>query len=378
MGLLGFFQGSPLKKLEAEVENNPSPEALAALAQKHIEMGRLEEALVVVERGLQTFRNAPRLRDIATFVKKKRSADSIKRLRDELRVMPSPTVYTQLADIYRDLGEIDQALDLLAECTEKFPKEVVAFRIIGQIRLENFLQEVIAYDGIHAWHALSRVLELDRKDSPGRMLLAQLYYAVGANALSVKTLREEFEANPTALDIKSFLDDLGNPPPLPPDQTVDSLVERCEEAGALNNSLKGFPRLRPGLAQKTGFTPKINPVAAGGRVKELSGTPGVLNLAILDRDGKAVVGVRNEGGIEEEAFRAMAFEIAGAAGEACRRMDIGSFVRGSVAFPSGGAAIVRRRGTTFALFFSDPMKTDRSVPFLDDLVVRIVGGGGGA
>jgi len=378
LGLLGFFQGSPLKKLESEAENNPSPDAVAALAQKHIELGQMEEALVVAERGLQTFRNTPRLKDIVLFVKKKRSADAIRRLRDEIRVKPAAQAYSQLADIYRDLGDLDQALDLLAECTERLPGEVAAWRLMGQIRLENYLQEVIAYDGLHAWRALSKVRELSPEDAPCRMLLAQLFFAVGANALSVQELKAELAATPTALDIKGFLDDLGNPPPLPKDLNIESLIERCEETGALTNSLKGFPRLRPGLVQKTGAAPKINPVAATGLVRERAGTPGVLNLAVLDREGRVVASVRNEGGLDEEAFREAIAQVAASAGEACRRMDIGSFARGSVAFPTGGAAIVRRRGTTFAMFFGDPMKQDRALPILEDFVQKMIGGGGGA
>lgn len=376
MGLFDFR--SPLKKLEDEVQANPSPETFTELAQKHLEMGQLNEALLTAERGLQTFREAAKLRDIVHFVKKKKSAEPIKRLRDEIRVKPSSTAYTQLADIYRDLGEVDQALDLLGECTERFADEVVAYRMLGQIRLDNFLREVIAYDGLHAHNALRRARELAPSDSASRLALAQLLYAVGANAPCVMELREELAENPTALDIKEFLADLGEPPPLDADTTVELLIERCEEAGALTNSLRGFPRVRPGIAQRTGAAPRINAVAAMERVKDIQATPGVLNIAILDREGGTIASHRNEGGMQAEAFRDMVSSVASTAGDACRKMDIGSLVRGTVSFPDGGAAIMRRRGTTFALLFGDPLKKDRAVPLLEDLVGRIVGGGSGA
>ncbi len=379
---MGFFDkvfaGNPLKKLEEEVESNPSPEAVAALAQKHIELEQMEQALVVAERGLMTFKSASRLRDIVSFIKKKRSAEAIKRLRDEIRVKPSPSAYTQLGDIYRDLGDVDQALDILGECTERFSEETVAYRLIGQIRLENFLQEVIAYDGMHAWQALKKAKELSSDDSLARILLAQFYFSIGANALSVQELREELADSPTALDVKSFLDEVGDPQALDRDTTVEVLVERAEESGALTNSLQGFPRVRPGIAQRTGMAPKINPVATMAKVTELQATPGVLNLAILSRDGTAIASVANPGSMEPEAFRGLAEEVGRVAGEACRRMDIGSFVRGAVQFPHGGAAVIRRRGTTFAVYYGDPMKHDRAVPFLEDLVLKIVGGGAGA
>lgn len=378
MGFLDAFKASPLKKLESEAESNPSPEAFALLAQKHIELGQMDVALQVADRGLQTFKNAAKLKDIVSFVRKKQSQDQVKHLRDEIRVKPSTNVYTQLAGIYRDLGDLDQALDLLNECTEKFEKEPVAFRMIGQIRLENFLHEAIAYDGIHAVEALRKARELAPDDSGPRMLLAQLYYAIGANALAVRELREELEKNATALDIKSFLDDIGDPSALDEGTTVEGLIERCEETGALVNSLQGFPRVKPGLAQRTGAIPKINPVAAKAKADELAGTPGLANLVIIDREGRAVASVQGENPLEGEAFRDLAHAIERVSYEACRRMDIGSFVKGGVVVPGGGVCFVRRRGTTFALLFSEPMKADRAAAFLEEFVTKIVGGGAGA
>ena len=97
MGFLDFLQASPLKKLEAAAEENPSPETLSALAEKHMELGEFDQALLVADRGLQTFRQATRLREIVQFVRKKQSQARLKPLRDELRVRPSPLAYSQLA-----------------------------------------------------------------------------------------------------------------------------------------------------------------------------------------------------------------------------------------------------------------------------------------
>jgi tetratricopeptide (TPR) repeat protein len=378
LGLLGFFQGSPLKKLEAEAERDPSPETLAALAQHHVDLGRMDLALLVAEKGLQTFRGSVRLRELHTFIRKKQSQERVKHLRDEIRVKPSPTAYTQLAGIYRDLGDIDQALDLLGECTERFADDQVAYRMVGLIRLDNFLQDVIAYDGLHALAALRRVGEVGGGDSAARIAHAQLLYAVGANELAARELGAELAANPTALDVKGFLEDLGAPAPLAQGTTVESLIERCEETGTLVNSLQGFPRVKPGILQRTTTPTRINAVAAQGKVQELQGTPGLLNLVILDREGRGIASLATPEGLDQDPFRELAGAIQSEANEACRRMDIGTFVRGAVAFPKGGACFVRRRGTTFALLHADPMKGDRAAAFLEEFVVRIVGGGPGA
>lgn len=376
MGLFDAFKASPIKRLQEEAESNPSPEAIAVLAQKHIELGQLSEALLVADRGLHTFKASTKLKDIVGFVRKKQSQDNVKHLRDEIRVKPSTLAYSQLASIYRDLGDIDQALELLTECTQKFTEDQSAFRMLGQIRLENFLQEVIAYDGVHALEALRKVQSLNPDDTGARIFLAQLYFAVGANAAAVDELRNELAHTPTALDLKPFIDDLGSPPPLENDVTVENLIERCEEGGSLVNSLKGFPRIKPGIAQRTAAAPKINPVAANARVQELSGTPGLVNLVLMDRDGRSIAAAFAEEGMEPEAFRGFAWGVQSVAYEGCRRMDIGSFSRGALLFPGGGLSLIRRRGTTIALGFGEAMKPDRAAALLEELVVRIVGGAG--
>jgi len=378
LGFLDAFKASPTKKLEADAEKNPSPEAFALLAQKHIEMGEMDVALQVADRALQTFKNSQKLKDIVSFIRKKQSQGQVKHLQDEIRVKPSPNVYTQLAGIFQGLGDVDGALDNLTECAEKFPEDAVAFRMIAQIRLEHFLHEVIAYDGVHAVQAIQKAKALAPEDTLVRMLSAQLYYAIGANALAVQELRAELDRNATALDIKSFLDDIGNPGALEEGTTVETLIERCEEAGSLVNSLQGFPRVKPGLAQRTGATPKINPVAAMAKAQEIAGTAGVVNLVILDREGRAVASVRGENPLDGDAFRELSHAVERVAYEACRRMDIGSFVKGNCLVPGGGVAFLRRRGTTFAMLFAEPMKADRAAAFLEDFVSKIVGGSHGA
>jgi hypothetical protein len=206
------------------------------------------------------------------------------------------------------------------------------------------------------------------------MLLAQLYFAVGGNFLAVKELQAELDRNATALDLKSFLEELGAVPPPEGEVNVEGLIERCEESGALVNSLKGFPRVKPGIAQRTGSAPKINVSAAMVKVNEAAGMAGVANLAVLDREGRALGSVRSEEAMDLEVFRELAWSVQSVAWESCRRMDIGSFARGSVALPGGGVILVRRRGTTFAMGFRDPLKQDRAAALLEDLVGKVVGG----
>jgi hypothetical protein len=102
----------------------------------------------------------------------------------------------------------------------------------------------------------------------------------------------------------------------------------------------------------------------------------VKDAAILDRDGKLLASLRGSADAGTEAFRELAHAIQQVTFEGCRRMDIGSFVRGGLHFAGGGIVFVRRRGTTFTLSFLDPLKHDRASALLEDLVGKVVGGGG--
>ncbi|MHC4922672.1 MAG: tetratricopeptide repeat protein [Planctomycetota bacterium] len=372
---MGFFKGSPEDRLRKEATDNPSPETIVALAQKLIEVEKLEEALSVAEKGLQTFAGSGKIKDTLHFIKKRRSADLMRGLHQELKVKPSANVYAQLAQVYTDLDDTEQALDLLDQCVEEFPDAELAFFMLGQIRMEHFLREAIAYDGMHAWEALEKVHKINPKNSKARQLLAQFYYALGANALSVQLLQEEHEQSPTAMDIKDFLDDMGDPPPLSKGVTIESLIERAEDEGALPNSLKGFPRVSASMVKSTTAPPKLNPSAAQSKIKELSEVGGMRNVIVLDRDGGALASSPGtDNALNSDAFRDLVTEVCQVAGDSCRAMDIGSMTRGGVYFPDGGLAFHRQRGLVFAALFQDPLKHDKVANLLRSSAGDMVGG----
>lgn len=377
MGFLDMFQGSPLKRLEKEATENPSPENLLALAQKQVEMGLLDEALLVTERGIKQYPHFPRLGEFRMFIRKKRAQEPLRTLKEDIALRPSSQTYCQLIGIYRDLGDIEAALDACAEALEKFPGSEAVWLLSAQVRLESFLREVIAYDGIHALHSLNRVLELNEANSQARQMLSQLYYAIGANALSVREMRKDLElSGQPAKDVERFLDDLGEPAELPDGTSVEDLIERVEDEGALPNSLAGFPRVHPGLVEKTQPPPRINPAAVQSRLHDAGTQAGVRNIMVLDRAGTVIASIQGSGALDKAMFSKLAADISAVSAGACRRMDIGSLSTGAVRFGTGGIALRRQRGLTFTLLYDEPVKHDRALAILQELVVQTLGAGG--
>jgi hypothetical protein len=209
-------------------------------------------------------------------------------------------------------------------------------------------------------------------------MLAQLYYAIGANQLCVQEMRRDIELSQVpAQDIERFLDEMGDPGALHEDTSVEDLIERVEDEGALPNSLAGFPRVHPGLVEKTSPPPRINPAAIQSRLHDAGSQAGVRNLMVLDRAGSNVGSIQGTNSIDKETFRTLAQEIAAVSSGACRRMDIGSLNQGAVRFASGGVALRRQRGLTFILLYDDPLKHERAETLLQDLVVKTLGSVGG-
>ena len=106
LGILGKLQTSrDLAKLRRQARKAPSPASFGVLAERHVALGQIDQALRIAEQGLELFPNSERLASVRLFAKKKRLTGQIRKLREDLARRPSPVAYTQLAEIYRELGD---------------------------------------------------------------------------------------------------------------------------------------------------------------------------------------------------------------------------------------------------------------------------------
>ncbi len=365
-----------MSRLRAEVRRAPSPRAFGTLAERNVAHGEIEEALAVAERGLAMFPDSERLHQIRIFAKKKSLAGRIRTLRLDMERRPSPFVYTSLAEIHRELGNADQALEIATECAEMFPQNDRPYLVQGEIRLERFLEHQVAKDAVQAELALQRVVRINPQNVKAHVLLAELYHLVGALPACRRHLREVVENSPSARDVRAFLRQFGPTveDPGPDDVTEEmliSLAERVEESGVFAGPPEAFPGLvTHNNAARRRSTMRVDVAGLATAMSVFAQTPGVRNSMLIDGDGQIIVQHADASGVTPDAFLDLVRHVRSTSDDASRRMDTGVLVRAEIEGPDTSLTVVRLRQYTIATLFSDPLRTDRVWEMLQDLTAR--------
>ena len=328
LGILGKLQRSrALAKLRRQAKKSPSPATYGALAERYVALGQIDQALKSAEEGLRVFPNSERLAAVRLFAKKKRLTGQIRKLRDDLLRRPTPVAYTQLAEIYRELGDSEGALEMATECAERFPLNESPYLIQGEIRLERFLRDAIAKDAVIAEKALTKVVRLNGHNVKAHLFLAELYHLVGDLPRCRQHLRGVLTIVPGARDVQSFLRNLPSAEhddPTP--REFDDLARAVEDGGAFANDPTIFPGDHPHMA--TGIQPRtaleIDVESLKEEVVRLGAHEGVKNSIILDRDGEFLADFTDASSLSRRQFCQLVNSIRETADDASRRMDTGA------------------------------------------------------
>jgi tetratricopeptide (TPR) repeat protein len=365
-----------ISRLRAQARQAPSPSTLGALTERLVAHGQLEAALAAAEHALDLFPDSERLHQIRVFAKKKTLAGHIRSLRIDLERRPSPFVYTSLAELSRELGDEDEALEIAGQCAAMFPQNDQPFLVQGEIRLERFLRDQVARDAVEAELALQRVVRINPQHLKAHVLLAELYHLVGALPACRRHLREVLEQSPSARDVHAFLRQLGSATEeVGPDDVTEemliSLAGRVEESGVFAGPPEAFPQM---IAHTSTVRRRSSMrVDAGGlaaAMEHFARTPGVRNAMLLDSEGQVVTQHGSAAGLGAEAFAELARGIRTTSDETSRRMDTGVLVRAEIEGPDVSLTVVRLRQYTIAALYSDPLRTDRVWEMLQDLSAR--------
>lgn len=376
--IVGLFdrlkRSRELARLRRRVRREPTPGSFGDLAERYIALGQTDDALRVAEKGLHVFPNSERLAQVRLFAKKKRLTGQIRRLRDDILRRPSPVAYTQLAEIYRELGSDDDALAMARECAERFPLNENPYLIEGEIRLERFLRDLIARDAELAEQALSKVVRLNAHNVRAHTLLAELFHVVGAMSECRKHLRSVLTIMPTARDVQTYLDgveDLDDAP-LPFDGAgLREWAEAVEEQGGFVNDPSDFPNEHPHLTggpRRSRATLDQQGLAA--EVLSLARHAGVLNAVVLDADDSVLAEHAVTGSLSGHQFAQLVAAVRTTSDDASRRMDTGALVRAEIEGPTGNVTVTRIRRNTVALLYDEPLRTDRAWELLQDAIAR--------
>ena len=319
-------------------------ESMVAEAERLVAAGRHEEALHVAEQGLKRFPAAARLRSVVRYVRRagaNKRLTELKRLLDERK---DERAYKELTSLHLDLGNKDQALEVATSFVEEFPAAPDAQVLMGEVFLARYFGEFFARDAWSAIEHLERALEINPETIRSHVLLALLYFAVGAPRSSANEIARVLEIDPSnsrLADFKSKLLEVAGPEG---EEDVEFLLDYAQDHQEVPNDPANFPGGKRFSLENAGgaLSPKLFAAAAAGIGRRLR----IEQLAAIGTGGRPLA----VAGENKESFVKLACRLDGASRRAGRHMNFGTMrrfmVEGKfgrmVLVPAGNCAVAAR------------------------------------
>jgi tetratricopeptide (TPR) repeat protein len=333
VGILNSLRHSrELSLLRKDTRTSPTPGNFVALAERCIAFGRVEEALRVARKGRQLFPDSARLSEIFGYANRRRLNTKISALRRRISEKPSPTDIGDLAEIYLEIGDDEQALRLSEDLARRFPLNERPYLLLGQIRLGRFLREMILQDGQEALSNLRRALNINPVSERAGILLAHLHFAVGDLERMRRRLERVLKASPANEGVRQFLETASPSPACDPDSDevfeddlpASEWISAAEARGCFVNRPETFgPSLLEELGAPSVPALAVTETAISRLLEDTASVPGVVAVAVLDR--KASPLPDRNGTTNDRRLADAGSAIVRTAEEAGRRMDVGTF-----------------------------------------------------
>jgi tetratricopeptide (TPR) repeat protein len=343
-----------LRRLEQRVREEPSPSTFVDLGQVFINLDMLERALQVADDGLLLFPDSAELQKLLTFARRGVDRGRIDELRARLNKSATAKLYSELVQIYLESG--DQGA-LHANCEEwsvRFPNDPGPWLALGQARLGNYYRNISAREGADAVQCLERAIGLDPSATRARVLLAEMLFRIGAT----NRARSLLDAMPTDQD----------------DSELQNLRRQAVAARSLGSDIDALLR----NAEEQGLLPNAPPTAAVAAARSEDGIgsirdalaaiaemPGVQKATYIRGTRALVKGDIKDG---KDPFLRTVRVVAKAGHRFSRRLDIGSFKRGTLQGPFGVICICCYGEVLAAVQCDASAPTDRILAELQEVV----------
>jgi tetratricopeptide (TPR) repeat protein len=349
-----------LKRLEARVRAEPSPTTFVDLGQVYINLGMIDDALRVAEEGLALFPNAEELRKLRKYTRKNKINARIRAARTRLNSRPDAALYRELAGLYLELGDLGAVVGTCEEGLRRYDKDVGLLFLLGKARLTVFYRDLIAREGLAAVEALERVLQAEPDHAQARQLLVELLYRVGALGHARPHLQYLQRKAPQDSEIVALAASLAANE-APAEGNLDVLFHDAESTATLMSP----------PAVKTRVVTRVASEGTIGTIREtlsaIAEIAGVRKAAYIRGTRALVKGEIRDG---RDAFLRIVRVVTKAAQRVARRMDIGSFNKGTIEGGFGHICICSFGDVVSAVLCDQGTQTDRVLNELQDLVAN--------
>jgi tetratricopeptide (TPR) repeat protein len=318
---VGWFalwrRNSNLKSAINAAARNPSPAAIANVIGRLINAGKFDDAMMVARQAIGAYPKSESIKGALRDIKKVKYAEEMKSINDQLKKSPNPTLYARLAEVYYDLGEKDQTLELCRLCISNFPEYESAYAIMGRLRHERFRADGLVRDGMIAVESFEKAIRLNPSNYKTLMDLSEIYLEIGAIALAIDKLEKIIEFDRSDERANRLIKWARAQAPLP--------VEDLEELFKVQQERRMQLRLES-AAQRTG----LSKTDIEAKIGNLENIPGIISIALVTSTGAPITYRMLGEGLAEDAFLSMVSGIISAAQSCSQRMDIGSVERGTM------------------------------------------------
>lgn len=313
----------------------PSLVAVERRARTRLAAGDFERAQHIVKEGLQDYPGARVLEDIGFTIRRAQARAGIRSLRRRLERDGAPRAYEELIALYLELGMLTEARREATDYAVSHAGRDTPHLLLGEMSLRRFLDELQARDAHEARDRLHRAAQLNAQAIKPRLLLAELYYCVGADralfamAAEIESLAgETSDLEPVLAQVRD-LDRPSGP------EALDGLFERVEIEGRLHREPGTWPiDLRHSPASE------VNEERAR-RATERLVTEGTASEVVLLRHSGSLIA--HAGGGEADAkgqgLVGVARTVAQTVSHYARDLDLGAFKRCTIQGEFGLVAV---------------------------------------
>lgn len=308
-----------VRRLKKRTKIDSYPRTYIELCRTLLRHGSVNRAMEVAREGLERFPHSDDLRDVLRHTWRQAKGSHIDELRRRCDQSGSPEAFTDLANLFLECEEYDEALAVAEELVRRDEGSEPAILLEAEILLRRFYKDHVATDARRAIVLLKRVLDANDQSFGAHLDLAQVYHYIGAISKALFHLYRALDIDPdheVAGELHSVLVRL----PLE-DTEENSLLRRIEETE------KSFP-CAAAAEDEAGRT---KPVRRAELLRDLNGLShlnGVTRAAFVSPD-LTIIAQRGdcrelaEG--EDDELCDLASGFRSAAAVSSKRMGIGAF-----------------------------------------------------
>jgi hypothetical protein len=353
-----------------------SLDAVLGRVRQRLTAGDFEEAARQVEKGLERYPDAEPLRELRHVVRRAQASKGLTALKEQVARNDDPLAHEQLIALYQDVGMPAEASRAAEAYALAHPDRDTPHLMLGEMALQRFFEDLQARDAMGAREQLVRAARLNSQALKPRLLLAELYFCIGADAslgVAVDALARIDPDDPVILPVIEAARAVRRHDAR---ENLEALVAQVEVDGALKREPTAWPlRTRRNRDQRV---KEERAQAAARRLVESSDAEEVVVVrrtgALVAHSGGDVGHWTSEDGGEthpEQGVPGIAAAVARTLGRQVRELDLGAFRRCTIQGPFGSLVVGEVGGVVAAVKHRPGHEPHR---VWDRLVVALEGG----